>query len=84
MKDIYKSDILTIRDAAKRAAGEGIAIPENFIRRLVKDGTIQAVQAGRKKLLYYPNRIEHFTGRPYQKPTNGTQIGTQKGEEDEI
>lgn len=67
MTDIYKSDILTIKDAAKRATGEGIAIPENFIRRLVKDGTIQAVQAGKKSLLYYPNLIEHFTGKPYTK-----------------
>ena len=67
MTDIYKSDILTIKDAAKRATGEGIAIPENFIRRLVKDGTIQAVQAGRKKLLYYPKLVEYFTGEPYKK-----------------
>lgn len=84
MKDIYNSDILTIRDAAKRAAAEGYGIPENFIRRLVKDGTIRGVKAGRKALLYYPLLIEHFTGDPYQKPKAGTQIDTHEGEEDEI
>ena len=83
MKDIYNSDILTIADAAKRSTKEGFGIPQNFIRKLVKEGTIQAVQAGRKNLLYYPNLIEHSTGRPYQKPTCGTQVNTQKGEEDE-
>ena len=83
MKDVYSTDMLTIREAVRRAEIEGIKVAEACIRRLVKDGTIQAVQAGRKKLLYYPNLIEHFTGRPYQKPTGGTQIGTRRGEEDE-
>ena len=83
MKDIYNSDILTIADAAKRSTKEGLGIPANFIRKLVKEGAIQAVQTERKNLLYYPNLIEHFTGRPYQKPTGGTQIGTRRGEEDE-
>lgn len=67
MTNIYNHDVLTIRDAAKRSTQEGFGIPENFIRRLVKDGTIQAAQAGRKKLLYYPDLVEYFTHKPYKK-----------------
>ncbi len=67
MTNIYNHDVLTIRDASKRSIEEGFGIPENFIRRLVRDGTIQAVQAGRKKLLYYPKLVEYFTGEPYKK-----------------
>lgn len=81
--NIFENNILTIRQAAERAKAEGIGIPEHFIRVAVKEGSIRAVQSGRKNLLYYPNVFEYFIGKPYQKPTCGTQINTQKGEEDE-
>ena len=83
MKDIYSTDMLTIREAVRRAESEGIKVAEACIRRLVKDGSIHSIKTGAKYLLYYPGLVKYLTGRPYQKPTGGTQIGTRRGEEDE-
>ena len=67
MTDIYKSDVLTIRDAAKRANSEGVRVAEACIRRLVKDGSIHSIKTGAKSLLYYPALVKYLTGEPYKK-----------------
>ena len=67
MTDIYNTNMLTIREAVRRANGEGVRVAEACIRRLVKDGSIHSIKTGTKSLLYYPALVEYLTGEPYSK-----------------
>lgn len=58
LTDEMLPDMRSINDAA-----QAVKLPVNFIRRLVLDGKIKAVQAGRKK--YYVNMqslIDYLNG----------------------
>jgi hypothetical protein len=48
-------DILSIARTAVRCKDEGIPLSEKALRRFVKNGTLSAVQTGKKALLYFPN-----------------------------
>ncbi len=67
MTDIYNTNMLTIREAARRADGEGVKVAEACIRRLVRDGSVHSIKTGTKSLLYYPALVEYLTGEPYKK-----------------
>ena len=68
MTDIFNTNMLTIREAYERAKAEGYGMPVYSIKCAAKKGEIHVYMAGRKALICYPNMIETFTGRPYQKP----------------
>lgn len=67
MTDIYNTNMLTIREAVRRANSEGVRVAEACIRRLVKDGSIHSIKTGAKSLLYYPALVKYLTGKPYKK-----------------
>ena len=69
------SNILTIRETAKRCKAEGIPLPENAIRRFVKDGSLPAMKSGTKSLIYFPNVVDFIKfGNviPQAEPESGT------------
>lgn len=54
------ANVLTIRDAVKRAKDEGYPISEYTLRRWVKSGIIPARMIGAKALIYYPHLISYL------------------------
>lgn len=52
------ADILSIHQTAERCKAEGIPLPEKAIRRFVRDGSLPAIQTGKKALIYFPNVVE--------------------------
>lgn len=62
-------DVLSIAKTAERCRIEGIPLSQKTIRRFVKDGTLPAIQTGKKALLYFPN-VRKFVadgnGRPQE------------------
>lgn len=51
------ADVVTIREAVRRARSEGLPIAEYTLRQWVKTGKIPVRQAGQKTLLFYPNLV---------------------------
>ena len=47
-------DVVTIREAVKRAKKEGLPVSEYSLRTWIKSGAIPVRRVGRKVLLYYP------------------------------
>lgn len=68
MIDIFNTNMLTIREAYERAKAEGYGMPVYAIRSAAKRKEFHVHMAGKKALIFYPDMIEAFTGRPYQKP----------------
>lgn len=56
------TDVATIRQTVERARDEGIGISETALRRWIKDGTVHAVYAGNKALVYWPTLMAYLTG----------------------
>ena len=54
------ADVLTIREAVKRADAEQLPVSEYALRRLVKSGQIPVRMVGRKALLYYPQLVRYL------------------------
>ena len=50
-------DVVTIREAVKRAKSDGLPVTEYTIRRWVKTGAIPVRTVGSKVLLFYPNLV---------------------------
>ena len=46
------TDVATINQTVARARDEGLGIPETALRRWVRDGSVPAVYAGKKALIY--------------------------------
>ena len=53
-------DVVTIREAVKRAKSDGIPVTEYALRRWIKDGTIPSRNIGAKVLLFYPNLVRYL------------------------
>ena len=51
-------DVVTIREAVKRARSDGLPVSEYTLRRWIKMGSIPIRKAGTKHLLYYPNLVK--------------------------
>lgn len=54
------SNIVTIRQAVRRAQQEQLAISEYALRRWIKEGRIPIRHAGTRALLYYPHVAEYL------------------------
>lgn len=50
-------NMLTIREAVKRAKTEGLPISEYTLRRWIKTGAIPVRTVGNKALLFFPNLV---------------------------
>ena len=53
-------DVLTIREAVKRAKTEGLPVSEYTLRRWIKTGVVPVRMAGAKQLLFYPNLVSYL------------------------
>ena len=47
-------DVLSIAKTAERCRIEGIPLSQKTIRRFVKDGTLPAIQTGKKSFAVFP------------------------------
>lgn len=54
------ADIVTIREAVRRAKADGIPVSEYTLRQWVKTGVIPTRKAGTKSLLFYPNLVRYL------------------------
>ncbi len=54
MQEDFKHQVVTIREAVRRAKSEGMRISEYTLRRWIKTGRIPVRIAGNRVLLYYP------------------------------
>ena len=54
------ADVMTIREAVKRAKDEGLPISEYTLRQWVKTGAVPVRKIGNKALLYYPNLVKYL------------------------
>lgn len=68
------TDLLSIHETAQRCRHEGIPLAESAIRRFVKDGSLPAVQTGRRALVYWPNVIE-FVKNGNNQQTQPIEVG---------
>lgn len=50
-------NVVTIREAVKRAKADGLPVAEYSLRRWIKTGAIPVRQVGSKALLFYPNLV---------------------------
>lgn len=84
-------NIITLETIERYRKEQGISRRALAIAVGIPPSTLQAAfDKARKlsleniiKIAAYLKIPKYLTGRPYQKSTNGTQINTQKGEEDE-
>lgn len=53
-------DVVTIREAVKRAKKEGLPVSEYSLRTWIKSGAIPVRRVGKKVLLYYPNLVSYL------------------------
>ena len=52
------AEVVTIREAVKRARSDGLPVSEYTLRRWIKTGSVPIRKAGTKQLLYYPNLVK--------------------------
>lgn len=64
------TDVATINQTVARARDEGLGIPETALRRWVRDGSVPAVYAGKKALIYWPSLLAFLGGG---KPQGGAE-----------
>ncbi len=66
------ADVLTIREAVKRARAEGMPVAECALRRWIRQGDIPHRMAGNKTLIYWPNVVAYLKGEvlPAAAPAN--------------
>ncbi len=50
-------NVLTIREAVRRAKADGLNISEHALRLWTKTGAIPTRKVGQKALLFYPNLV---------------------------
>ena len=53
-------NVLTIREAVRRAKADGLPVSEYTIRRWIKTGAIPVRNVGSKALLFYPNLVRYL------------------------
>lgn len=54
------SNVVTVREAVKRAKQDGYPVSEYTLRQWIRTGAIPVRQAGAKILLYYPNLLRYL------------------------
>lgn len=55
------ADLVSIREAVRKAKVEGLPVSEYAVRQWVKMGAIPSRKAGSKVLLFYPNLVHYLT-----------------------
>lgn len=50
-------NVVTVREAVRRAKADGLPVSEYTIRRWIKAGAIPVRNVGSKALLFYPNLV---------------------------
>lgn len=53
-------NVVTIREAVRRAKTDGLPVSEYTLRQWVKTGVIPVRKAGTKILLFYPNLVKYL------------------------
>lgn len=53
-------NVLTIREAVKRAKAEGLPISEYTLRAWIRTGAVPTRRIGQKALLFYPNLVRYL------------------------
>lgn len=53
-------DVVTIREAVRRAEADGLPVSEYSLRQWVRAGKLPVRQVGQKTLLFYPNLIRYL------------------------
>lgn len=54
-------NVVTIREAVKRAKADGLPVSEYTLRQWVRAGVVPVRKAGNKVLLFYPNLVQYLT-----------------------
>ena len=54
------ADVLTVREAVRRAGNEGLPVTEYSLRRWIKTGAVPVRSVGKKALLFYPNLVRYL------------------------
>ena len=54
------ADVLTVREAGRRAGNEGLPVTEYSLRRWIKTGAVPVRSVGKKALLFYPNLVRYL------------------------
>ena len=50
-------NVVTVREAVRRAKADGLPVTEYTLRRWIKTGAIPVRNVGSKALLFYPNLV---------------------------
>ena len=50
-------NVVTVREAVRRAKADGLPVTEYTLRRWIKTGAIPVRSVGAKALLFYPNLV---------------------------
>lgn len=53
-------NVMTIREAVRRAKAEGLPVSEYTLRQWVRTGAIPTRKVGQKALLFYPNLVRYL------------------------
>jgi hypothetical protein len=53
-------NVITIREAVRRAKADGMPVSEYTLRHWVKSGAIPVRKVGQKVLIFYPNLIRYL------------------------
>lgn len=53
-------NVVTVREAVKRAKQDGFPISEYTLRQWIKTGAIPVRKAGAKLLIFYPNLVRYL------------------------
>lgn len=54
------ANVLTVREAVRRAKQDGLPVSEYTLRRWIKTGAIPTRKVGQKALLFYPNLVRYL------------------------
>lgn len=53
-------NVVTVREAVKRAKQDGFPISEYTLRQWIRAGAIPVRKAGTKQLIFYPNLVRYL------------------------
>ena len=53
-------NVVTVREAVKRAKQEGFPISEYTLRQWIRTGAVPVRKAGTKQLIFYPNLVRYL------------------------
>ena len=65
------TNVLTIREAVKRAKADEMPVSEYALRQWIRTGEIPCRMAGSKALIFYPNLVEYLKGGDNASATTG-------------